>query len=82
MPRFDNLSAEELEQIRRFIEETDIDVISDEMRTLVEKNWPWLLEKLPPRVTHCPPRKRPQEAFLGCFKLASCRLVIETVQRV
>jgi hypothetical protein len=41
MPRFDNLSAEELEQIRRFIEETDIDVISDEMRALVEKNWPF-----------------------------------------
>jgi predicted transcriptional regulator len=52
MPRFDNLSAEELEQIRRFIEETDIDVISDEMRALVEKNWPWLFEKLPPRVSH------------------------------
>ena len=25
MPRFGNLSAEELEQIKRFIEETDID---------------------------------------------------------
>ena len=32
MPRFDNLSAEELEQIRRFIEESDIDVIDDEKR--------------------------------------------------
>jgi hypothetical protein len=52
MPRFDNLSAEELEQIRRFIEETDIDEINGEMRALVEKNWPWLLEKLPPRVSH------------------------------
>jgi hypothetical protein len=51
MPRFHNLSAEELDQIRRFIE-TDIEVISDEMWALVEKNWPWLLEKLPPRVTH------------------------------
>ena len=38
MPRFDNLSAEELEQIRRFIEESDIDVIDDEMRELVEKH--------------------------------------------
>jgi hypothetical protein len=52
MPRFDNLSAEELEQIKRFIEETDIDTIDDEMRALVETHWPWLLEKLPPRVTH------------------------------
>ncbi len=39
MPRFDNLSAEELEQIKRFIEETDIDTIDDEMRALVETHW-------------------------------------------
>lgn len=27
-----------------------IDVLKDEdMRALVEKHWPWLLEKLPPR---------------------------------
>ncbi len=32
MPRFDNLSPEELEEIKRFIEETDIDLIDDEMR--------------------------------------------------
>ena len=50
MSRFDNLSAEELEQIRRFVEETDIDVIDDDMRALVEEHWPWLLEKLPPRL--------------------------------
>jgi hypothetical protein len=49
MPRFDDLSAEELDQIRRFIEESDIDVIDDEMRELVEKHWPWLLAKLPPQ---------------------------------
>ena len=52
MPRFDNLSADELEQIRRFVEETDIDVIDDAMRALVEKHWPWLLEKLPPRTSN------------------------------
>ena len=52
IPRFDIISAEELEQIRRFIENTDIDVIDDDMRALVEKNWPWLLKKLPPRVSH------------------------------
>jgi hypothetical protein len=40
MPRFDKLSAEELEQIKRFIEETDIDELSDEMRALVETHWP------------------------------------------
>jgi hypothetical protein len=41
-PDLDNgPSAEELEPIRRFIEETDIDVMSDELRSLVEK--------LPPR---------------------------------
>ena len=38
MPRFDNLSAEELEQIKRFIEESDVDVIDDEMRELVKKH--------------------------------------------
>jgi hypothetical protein len=32
MPHFDNLSAEELEQIRLFVEEIDIDVIDDEVR--------------------------------------------------
>jgi hypothetical protein len=47
--RYDNLSDKELEQIRRFIEETDIDVIDDETRELVEKHWPWLVAKLPPR---------------------------------
>jgi hypothetical protein len=52
MPRFDNLSAEELEQIRRFIEETDIDEINGEMRALVAKHWHWLIEKLPPLVSH------------------------------
>ena len=43
MPRLDKLSAEELDQIRRLIENTDIDAVSDKMRELVEKHWPWLL---------------------------------------
>jgi hypothetical protein len=51
-PAVNRLSPDELEQLKRFIEETDIDVISDEVRALVEKNWPWLLKKLPPRVTN------------------------------
>jgi hypothetical protein len=46
MPRYDDLSEEELERIRRFIEETDIDVVTDDLRELVEKHWPWLLPKL------------------------------------
>ena len=51
-PRFDvdNLSHDELEQIRRFIEEGD--ELSDEMHALIEKYWPWLLHDVPPRVTH------------------------------
>jgi hypothetical protein len=49
MPDFDNLSLEELEELRRFIEDTDqIDAIRPEARKLVEKHWPWLLPKLPP----------------------------------
>jgi hypothetical protein len=51
-PQVRRLSPTQLYQLKRFIETTDIDVISDEMRALVEKHWPWLLEKLPPRVTH------------------------------
>jgi hypothetical protein len=40
----------ELERIRRMIEEFEsIEAIDDEMRDLVEKHWPWLVEKLPPR---------------------------------
>jgi hypothetical protein len=49
MPRYNNLSSDELELIRRFIEESDIDAIDDEMHELVEKHWPWLLAKLPPQ---------------------------------
>jgi hypothetical protein len=44
--------AEELDQIRLLIEEPGIEETSDELRVLVESHWPWLLEKLPPRVTH------------------------------
>ena len=52
MPHFDDLSPDELEKIRRMIEDMDhIDAISDEIRELVEKHWPWLLSKLPPPQT-------------------------------
>jgi hypothetical protein len=45
MPR-DKLAAD---RIRRFIEESDVDEVSDEIRAIVELHWPWLLERLPPR---------------------------------
>lgn len=51
MPRFDKLSPKELEEIKRFIEETGMDVIDDEIRELVEERWPWLVAKLPPRTS-------------------------------
>jgi hypothetical protein len=43
------LSPEDLERIRQEIEAFDnIDVIDDEIRGIVARNWPYLLEKLPP----------------------------------
>jgi len=43
------LSPEDLERIRLEIESFDnIDVIDDEIRGIVARNWPYLLEKLPP----------------------------------
>jgi hypothetical protein len=54
MPRYENLSADELEQIKRFITETAIEAVRaselEELRALVEKHWPWLLPHLPPPV--------------------------------
>jgi hypothetical protein len=42
-----------LDEIRRFIEETEvIDAIDDDTRALVGKHWPWLVAKLPPRNNH------------------------------
>jgi hypothetical protein len=54
MPRTqrERLTPEELEQVRQFIEDGDIEEVSDEMRALVEKHWPWLLHKLPLRTVH------------------------------
>src|SRR6266446_2518067 len=44
------LSPEELEMIRRQIEEgfDNITEVDDEIRGIVARNWPYLLEKLPP----------------------------------
>jgi hypothetical protein len=44
------LSPEELDMIREQIEAMDdITAINDEVRGIVERNWPHLLSKLPPR---------------------------------
>ena len=44
------LEPEELEQIRLQIESFDtIEAIDPEMRAIVERNWPHLIPKLPPR---------------------------------
>jgi len=44
------LSPEELDMLREPIESMDdITAITDEVRGIVERNWPHLLAKLPPR---------------------------------
>jgi hypothetical protein len=44
------LSPEELDMIREQIESMDdITAIDDEVRGIVERNWPHLVAKLPPR---------------------------------
>jgi hypothetical protein len=57
MPRCDNLPPQQLETIRKFIEEADaIDAANpaelDDLRALVAKHWPHLLHKLPPHTEH------------------------------
>jgi hypothetical protein len=43
------LSPEDLEMIRRQVEEFEvIGVVDDEIRGIVARNWPHLLSKLPP----------------------------------
>jgi hypothetical protein len=44
------LSSEELDMIREQIESMDeIGAVTDEVRRIVERNWPHLLAKLPPK---------------------------------
>jgi hypothetical protein len=44
------LSSEELDMIRKQIEDMDdITAIDDEVRGIVERNWPHLVAKLPPQ---------------------------------
>jgi hypothetical protein len=57
MPRYEKLSPEELEAIRRFIEEAEqVDLVNpselESLRALVEKHWPHLLYKLPMHTRH------------------------------
>jgi hypothetical protein len=50
MSRYHDLPSEQLEQLRRMIEEMDtIEVIDDDTRELIEKRWPGLLDKIPPK---------------------------------
>ena len=51
MGPYDELSPQQLTRIRRFVEAGDIDtnLVSDELRALVEEHWPWLLPKLEPQ---------------------------------
>jgi hypothetical protein len=44
---FADLSPQELDSIRLFIEAANIQVVTEEIRGLVETHWPWLIEKLP-----------------------------------
>jgi hypothetical protein len=48
--RYDDMLPEKLEELRRMIEGMDtIEVIDDDTRELIEKRWPWLLDKIPPK---------------------------------
>ena len=48
----DKLTPDELDQLEWLVEHNEIDHITEEMRALIEKYWPWLLGRLPPRVLH------------------------------
>ena len=54
MGLYDELTPEQLGRIRRFVERGDVDIelVSDELRDLVEANWPWLLQRLDPQTLH------------------------------
>ena len=54
MGAYDGLTPEQLMRIRRFVERGDVDteLVSDELRSLVDEYWPWLLPKLEPQTLH------------------------------
>jgi hypothetical protein len=50
MSRYDDMTPEQLEQLRRMLEDLDTnDEIDDDTRELIEKRWVWLLAKLRPK---------------------------------
>jgi hypothetical protein len=51
VPR-EKLSPDELDHLEWLVEHRKLDDITEEMRALIEKYWPWLLDRLPPRVLH------------------------------
>ena len=54
MGAYDELTPEQLMRIRRFVERGDVDtdLVSDELRNLVDEHWPWLLPKLEQQTLH------------------------------
>jgi hypothetical protein len=54
MGAYDELTPEQLMRIRRFVERGDVDteLVSEELRNLVDEHWPWLLPKLEPQTLH------------------------------
>ena len=51
MPR-EKLGSDELDQLEWLVEHRKLDDLTEEMCALIEKYWPWLLDRLPPRVLH------------------------------
>jgi hypothetical protein len=51
VPR-EKLGSDELDQLEWLVEHRKLDDLTEEMRALIEKYWPWLLDRLPPRVLH------------------------------
>jgi hypothetical protein len=57
MPDFDDLSPDELDRLRRYLEQMDIGgdihpVMREELVALAEEHWPWLVEKLSSQTLH------------------------------
>ncbi len=48
----EKLTPAELDRLEWLLEHNHLDHITEEMRALIEKHWPWLMDRLPPRVIH------------------------------
>ena len=42
---YDDMNPEKLDELQRMIEEIDTIEVIDDTRELIEKRWPWLLDK-------------------------------------